>query len=1153
MHCRCSRRSILAVLLAALVLAPALAQQGPQVTIARIAGTVEVQHAKANKGRWVAAKKDQQIGSGWSLRTGFDGKVQLVFPLDNVVILKSNSVLTVDKLDDGGGASVNQKSGGMLADLQHALSAGSEFEVKTPKAMAVVRGTKFGIQIKDTAGESGVPAVQGNQLPAVQRPILLPERDVNGDGRADVIVNGAAINDLRLAMAGDGSVKPGDGSVRPSGRVSIETTDTNGDGVAELLLTFLGRDTGQAGEVNVGSAGDSEFTLIVVGDVDGDSIPDYRVEGDGRADLITDAYNDFLGRSDVGDVSNAPASTATVPDGNATDVTPGGDRDVPAVQDEELPDVQDEASYNGRPVKPSDFAGPGTVEFYGYRGKVDIFNDQGHTDLTEGTTIGVGDGPPSPAAASGPGADQFMQSAEDTLAFEQAEAEALGTTADLAAVRAELNAIDKRLKQIEVDWKRYVREQAHGQLLLVWRDVLDLRDRATDADIAIWHALDNEQHPEGEYEAMIDWMQQHGVPDVDLPALLEDIFERINALRLDVEPLLEGDQELKDRTQGTIERGNPQLGTRFDAIDTDNDGVGDATELLIGTDPVRSNDLRGFITLIAPDNNDTVAYPGTTALDFEYEPLDTDVRVVYDLILESGGRQIVRRNARPRERFTLAELVGPSGSFANSIDAAGLLAINWHVEAQLSDRARRTNIPQITSETRRLNIQTAPTTTVEVNLSGPSTARVGTPVTITGDITDVTALGDWEITIAYDPAVLRFAIGNKTGLFANSTVFFNDNGNGTLVVSGSAPRGSAGITGAGDIFTLTFDALVPGDVEVAVTRVTLHNTVGGDIPARPGDTADVRVTASARPAGSTASPSAPTPPSSSGGSVPFAPQVGGGDVGLAPIGPIVLIAPKPGATFPYPGTDEIEIRFEEIRTSLDVVYNLILTSGGVRQQRKDVATGDSLAMATLVGKSSPFANQIGADGKLSLQWQIEAEVDSGGPQATRAVSETRSYDIVLPQNSTVTFDLANGGTSSRLKVGDNARIRGSLSQVNALGKFELTVRYDPSVLTFITGRKLGLFSRASVQFDTVGSGLVIIKGTAAGDGLSGDGDCFELEFAAHADGAVTVEPVKATLEDTLGRTIQGVPGDSVDLDISAAPVGRAAPGSPPGHRDPFKP
>lgn len=137
--------SALLLALTTLTAAPAWADDTVQIKLARVAGTVEALQAEATGGEWLAAYPGDEFGVGWSLRTGSDGKALLVFPLGNTVVLKANSYLTVNALDAGGGAQLESSDGGLLVDIQHKLQPGSEFQVDTGAALAVVRGTKFGV------------------------------------------------------------------------------------------------------------------------------------------------------------------------------------------------------------------------------------------------------------------------------------------------------------------------------------------------------------------------------------------------------------------------------------------------------------------------------------------------------------------------------------------------------------------------------------------------------------------------------------------------------------------------------------------------------------------------------------------------------------------------------------------------------------------------------------------------------------------------------------------------------------------------------------------------------------------------------------------------------------------------------------------------
>src|SRR5437667_3420121 len=126
MHTLPLRRGLSAAALICCVLlcaanAPTLAKDKDSVRIDRLAGSVEVMHADATHGKWQAAEAQQELTDGWSLRTGKQSKVQLLFPKDNVLILRESSFLQIVALTAGGGAKLKATEGGLLVRLDHAL------------------------------------------------------------------------------------------------------------------------------------------------------------------------------------------------------------------------------------------------------------------------------------------------------------------------------------------------------------------------------------------------------------------------------------------------------------------------------------------------------------------------------------------------------------------------------------------------------------------------------------------------------------------------------------------------------------------------------------------------------------------------------------------------------------------------------------------------------------------------------------------------------------------------------------------------------------------------------------------------------------------------------------------------------------------------
>jgi ferric-dicitrate binding protein FerR (iron transport regulator) len=154
---RSSRLWAAGVLLVLVAVAQAAAAKDISIRIDRIAGSVEVMSADGTHGAWQAAERFQDIGTGWQLRTGEGSKAMLVFPMGNIVLLRENSVLTVDKLGWKEGTRLNLTAGGLVADLRSALSPGAEFSVQSESALAAVRGTNFAVDYrKDEQGQTFV-------------------------------------------------------------------------------------------------------------------------------------------------------------------------------------------------------------------------------------------------------------------------------------------------------------------------------------------------------------------------------------------------------------------------------------------------------------------------------------------------------------------------------------------------------------------------------------------------------------------------------------------------------------------------------------------------------------------------------------------------------------------------------------------------------------------------------------------------------------------------------------------------------------------------------------------------------------------------------------------------------------------------------------
>jgi hypothetical protein len=320
--------------------------------------------------------------------------------------------------------------------------------------------------------------------------------------------------------------------------------------------------------------------------------------------------------------------------------------------------------------------------------------------------------------------------------------------------------------------------------------------------------------------------------------LVVELHNRMEEMQDDVSPLISDNEELLDQLRGLLPPGDPVLGVRFENMDTDNDGLSDVAEIELGLDPFGSND-DGFIELIEPEDGASFERGVDRHISFRFEPLDTDADVRYTLILESGGQQFTRNNVSEIIDLEIEQLINQEGGFDDS-DGDGEVEVEWFVEGRYQLQA---GVPvRFSSERRSFTIQSPPQQSVIIDLSNESAfQRIGGDIIIHGTISEVSALGEWEIQVAFDSSVLQFEGGRKLGIFSPATVFFGEQAGGVVTISGSAPRGSGGISGDGAIFALRFTALAADDTVVEGDEAALTDTAGQEIDTEFGTEADVSI------------------------------------------------------------------------------------------------------------------------------------------------------------------------------------------------------------------------------------------------------------------------------------------------------------------------
>lgn len=544
---------------------------------------------------------------------------------------------------------------------------------------------------------------------------------------------------------------------------------------------------------------------------------------------------------------------------------------------------------------------------YGYHGTVQVYAldtfgvaQENPLPLTVDTEINAqflnlqGPGP------SGSAADLFLQEMEDPSAFDAYDQLLSDLSQNLQPFIRKSDDIYDQLDDYQREWNRYERNDQrfqmlylYVQILYVWEELdqlgTDYASFLEDADpdgLLLAGLLQDSgmtgfresEDPGDSYDYYVDQLELIKTvrsPDFAqglggsfrlIASSMRDAYEILGEMMDDADPFIDGNQDLIDRLQGLIEpSGNPALALRWKLFDTDNDGISDVDETMLGLDPF-DNNSDGFIRLLNPDDGDELIYPDDVDVEFSYEALDTDFIDQYDLVLTSSrGRQWVARDVDDDTTVETAFLFGNGGIFADDVVVSGserTLDLSWQIVAKVDEDELFAGIAAanpdfasafggtIASQRRELRI-TAPIAdqNVIIDLEGVGRTDVTwdgqlfSPdiVRIRGVISEVSDLRQWSITVLFDPTVLEFERGRRSGLFSGSTVFFSEDSSGVIKISGQVPASAPGIAGEGEIFVMEFSPVDLGFTTVETEDVEMSDSFGNDIEVDNGDDVDVSV------------------------------------------------------------------------------------------------------------------------------------------------------------------------------------------------------------------------------------------------------------------------------------------------------------------------
>ncbi len=492
----------------------------------------------------------------------------------------------------------------------------------------------------------------------------------------------------------------------------------------------------------------------------------------------------------------------------------------------------------------------GATAFYGYRGKVEVSNDQGQVYLTGGTTVDAksGKGPAEPMP-SGPDSETFLSACEAQSGYSAQPGPSSAVVAELGQLDRGLDEASSQLAQYEADWERYRQQDKQARLVYTYSTARGLR-YSVDRQGAQFQSLLGRTNAGGMWQrtATVDTRQTTvGKYAERLQQKFGGLYERFENLEHNAQPVLQSNSELLT-TVAAVSK--DQTLSSWPLVDSDTDGVSDVDEVALGLDAKHSDAAAGFIPLGGPEDNAGMDYPQSPSVTLSYVPLQTKLVTRYRLVLQAGDHVWQRTNIGPATKVQLGPLLEPEGMFAGVAGNDGEIQLQWYVVAELDaeqllhrisartpDCAGLTG-PALASAVRTLRI-TLPrqSAVVVLDLSALENARahVGDKLLVQGRISPVSALGKWRVDVVCDPALVQFVAGSKGALGKGGAIYFAEPKNGVLTVTGNASRDGPGITGAGTLFQLEFKACEPGKLEVLLQAIELRDILGRQIEASPGD------------------------------------------------------------------------------------------------------------------------------------------------------------------------------------------------------------------------------------------------------------------------------------------------------------------------------
>lgn len=106
---------------------------------------------------WVPLESGAELNKGDRIQTGPEGSVEIALGEEDALTLGENADLTFEKIEPEH-TSLTLSLGSLWGTVVHTLKAEEKIEIKTPTAVAAVRGTSFAVEIQEE-GDSEITEV----------------------------------------------------------------------------------------------------------------------------------------------------------------------------------------------------------------------------------------------------------------------------------------------------------------------------------------------------------------------------------------------------------------------------------------------------------------------------------------------------------------------------------------------------------------------------------------------------------------------------------------------------------------------------------------------------------------------------------------------------------------------------------------------------------------------------------------------------------------------------------------------------------------------------------------------------------------------------------------------------------------------------------